>query len=147
MIKTYRLKKEYPGHNVGDMLYKPSKDDDYYDWNCEPHTKISSDVVENHPDFFEEVINNWKKGDIIFFLSVAGEIIDEVFDSARHTPLIYWGNAFKEEDEARWYQTQIAKLIEGEGGIVINKKDILPIFSALQDNDIDKAKSLIKKYL
>ncbi|SRR6266403_2288306 len=147
MIKTYRLKKEYPGHNIGDMLYKPSDDSTYYDWDVEPFTKVPIEIVENHSEFFEEVINNWKMGDKIYFLSVSGEIIDENFDSTRHIPLIYWGNAFRDENEAKWYQIQFAKLIDGEDSIVINKKDILPIFLALQDNDIEKAKSLIKNYL
>ncbi len=125
MIKTYRLKKEYPGHNIGDMLYKPSNDETHYQWDTEPFETIPATTVEVFPEFFEEVINNWKKGDIIFFLSVSGDIIEEIFDSSRHSTLIYWGNAFREEEEAKWYQTQIAKLMEGKDSIVINKKLLL----------------------
>lgn len=144
MIKTYRLKKEYPGHTIGDMIYK---DDGIYKWDIEPQTSLSNELVENNPDFFEEVIGDWKAGDVIYFLSVSGEIIDEIFDPKRHSSLIYWGNAFKEENETKWYQTQIAKIMDGRDNIVINKNEFLQIFLSLQDNDIEKAKGLIKKYL
>jgi hypothetical protein len=143
-MKTYRLKKEYPGHCIGDILYKK---DDCYQWDVQPFIKISSEIVEGFPEFFEEFVIDWKKGDIIYFLSVSGEIIDEFFDPSRHSTIIYWGNAFRSIEEAKWYQTQIAKLTEGGGNIVINKNDILPIFLALQDSDVEKAKSLIKKFL
>ena len=146
-MKTYRLIKEYPGHHIGEVLYLPSLEAQYYHWENETPHPIEREVVETYDTFFEEIIHNWEREEVIYFLNVDGEILDEPFHPARHGKLVYWGNAFKTFEEAQWFQHSLSKLMLGKECVVINKSELHPLFTALHNQDWDLVTKLIQQLL
>ena len=144
MIKLYKLMKDYPGHNIGDFVCLNEKS--YYTFNNEPKYKLDQKQVENYPDFFEEVVLDWDRGDQLFFISVIGEIIEEEFNPHRHSLLVEKRNAFKTYELAEEFLNQI-KSVLSDDFILINVDEIKEIFSDLNNDDIEKVKKKLNKFL
>lgn len=144
MIKVYKLIRDYPGHDIGDIVCLDELG--YYTFNNEPKYKLDQKQVENYPDFFEEIILNWERGEILFFISVIGDIVDEEFNPSRHSFLVENNNAFKSYELASNYLNKIKSILADES-IVISVDDIKEMFSDLDDNNIKRVKKKLNNYL
>ena len=142
-MKTYRLRKDFPGHVVGDIL---NKNEEKYEWASEPFDIIPEEIVEKYSDYFEEICNDFVKGEFIFFISTMGDVIDEIFEPSRHSGLVYFGNCFKTEEEAIWYRDIFYKILNDTDNLVVNRNEIVKILYTL-DKDVETTKTLLQKLI
>ena len=106
-MKYYKLKKDLPGHIIGDVLMQAS---DFYFWEKGVQYSMPADIIENFPKWFEKLILEYQEGEDIWYLSLNGLIISDSFQRDKHSSLIQYGNIFTSEEDAIKYNNKI-KLI------------------------------------
>jgi hypothetical protein len=148
MIKRYALLKPMPQHSVGDIVYKPHPQSEYYYWEGEEHIttpfKLPAELVECS-EFFQEVNDDWK-GDLIYFISMEGGILEEDYNHIRHKGLIEYGNAFHTQEEAEAKRSMIMDLNKGKG-VFLSTTQLDFIQLALENDNVDVAKKMVEHYI
>lgn len=143
MERIFKLKKEYPSHRIGDLIYKANG---CYNWENPPFHKVDADLVENTPEYFEEIIVNWEKGENIYFITLNGNVIDEKFEPSRHSSLAHYGNAFKNEIIAKQMNDRVKLILSDINNVILYNEDILKVVDLIKNKKYKEAiKELNKK--
>ena len=92
----YKLIKEMPNHDIGDLLFK---NECVYEWFDIKDYPVLIEVVENNNDFFEKLNFDWVTGDKIYYMNSCLTIVENMFDPRSHLQLVNIGNAFKNVED------------------------------------------------
>jgi hypothetical protein len=113
-MKKYKLLKDIPVYfhicPKGNILVK--QDDKYYQFK-DFNSNLSEEVVENNPEFFEEV-TRWKpdKEELYYYINSEGEIdFIDWCDENGDTQSYEFGNCFKTREQAEHARDEIKKLL------------------------------------
>jgi hypothetical protein len=140
MTKRFRLLKPMPSHTVGDILSK-YLDEAEYQWESgDKSYTLPISLVESDANFFEEIIGNFTEGQLIYFISSTGKVIEEEFIYARHKELIEFKNIFTDSKSAELACLDLNKFLSGEC-YLFTKEDIEAMYISLLNNDISSVKS------
>jgi len=139
--EIYKLLKPMPGHDPGDLIIL--SDQDYFIYEKEPKYKIDPEQIQKNPTWFEKIILGWDRGQLIYFLDVLGNVIEDNFNPERHASIIYKKRAFKTKKDALNFSNKIKSLLYNES-ILINKDIINDILSK---EKISEIKSILNKYI
>ncbi len=121
----YRLKKEMPKHEFGDVLYL-NEEKGIYDWVEPPNYPLFKTIVESdEQNFFESFTIDIKENDKIYYLDVCGEIVESNFKNFNHLKLFLNDRIFKSLEMCEKAQEKINNLY----------KDI---YDSSNDNDNDR---------
>jgi hypothetical protein len=141
MTTIYKLLKPMPGHEVGDFVVL--NDFDIYTFETEPKYKLDQEQVEKNPDWFEKNIIGWERNQLIYFIDVLGNIVEDNFNPERHSTLISKNRIFSSKKDAENMLNLTEELISGNS-ILISKDDINEILS---QRDIKSIKKLLNKHI
>lgn len=144
MSKMYRSLRDLPAHKAGDILIESVG---YYAWAEAPFFHINKQEVEEFPEWYELIIDDWENGETFFYLSTDFEIVEKEFNTQQHHRLVLNGNAFKEKDEAQWLANNIDKLLNDDDLIITDNNLIKKVVSLLKTNSIDDAIKLLMDML
>jgi len=112
MKRYYKLLKDMPYHAKDSLLNSASK---WYIWETGPtgsQYSLPAEVVENCPDWFEEVFPNWIQNEPCWFLSFNGMVVSEYFDRDRHSSLARCGNLFKSHEDAEMMNVKVQQIFQ-----------------------------------
>jgi hypothetical protein len=143
MINIASLKKEFPMHKIGELLYLK---DNYYIFTQEPKNSLSKEQVEN-TDFFEVMMyNNWKENEQVYFLNYLYDIVTEKFQIERHIELLYRNILYKSLEECQ----QIKKIIDifrqdGHESILLSKDNYLKMLQYFSEKKYEDVEKLLKQ--
>tara|TARA_B110001454_G_C12514816_1_gene348414 strand:- start:91 stop:522 length:432 start_codon:yes stop_codon:yes gene_type:complete len=143
-MKMYRSLKDLPSHKAGDILIENSVD---YSWSEAPFFHINKQEVEEFPEWYELIVDDWENGETFYYVSTDFQIVDAEFNAQNHHRLVLNGNAFKEKDEAMWVSTNINRLLKDEDLVLTDNNEIKKIISLLKTNGIEKAIKLLMDML
>ena len=126
----YKLIKDFPKHEIGELLFKHS---DFYEWLEQPNYLLPKDIVEDSNDFFEKLNYNWVKGEDFYYINTYNEIVKHKFNPKAHLKLVHCNNCYKSEFEARDYIDSV-NLIKN-GCVVIDKNNINSLINIIEMGD------------
>lgn len=107
-MKYYKNIKEMPGHSIGDVLLETNG---FYMWEKLPFYTIPKEIVEQFYDFFVQENVSYNEGDKMWYISLNGIIVSDVFERKKHSSLIEFGNIFRTQQEASETNNEIKKLL------------------------------------
>lgn len=144
MSKMYRNLRDLPAHKAGDILIEK---DGEYAWSTAPFFHINKQEVEEFPEWYELIVDEWENGETFFYLSTDFVIVEKEFNAQQHHRLVLNGNAFKERDEAEWLSENIDKLLNDDDLIITDNNLIKKIISLLKTNSKEDAIKLLMDML
>ena len=140
-MRMYKTLKDLPTHKEGSILVES---DGVYSFVTSPWTKYTKVEVEEYPEWFELMVDDWENGETFFYLSTDFEIVEKEFNSIQHYKLVLNGNAFKDKETARWLKDKLNILLTDDDMIITDNGTIMSIVSNIKSKNVDKAvKSLM----
>ncbi len=131
----YKLIKELPKHDIGELVYLNNLDNSsFYEWVENPNYLLPIDIVEDCNDFFEPYFIDWVIGEPFFYVNSFGKVIEQIFNPKAHLKLVVSKNAFKSKKNAEWFLKNCNKLLSDEI-IICNSEHILKIKELLHSKD------------
>lgn len=146
----FKLIKEMPKHNIGDIVYMNTiNNNTFYEWVEAPNYILPYDIVEDNEEYFEKYNIDWNIGDKIYFIDSQSNIVEHLFNPKTHIKLVLCNNAFKNLDTAKWVSEKYKMLLRDEI-VITNSNDILKIMSLLQSKkskDVEEAINILNKMI
>ncbi len=139
----YKLIKELPKHDIGELVYLSSlEDSSFYEWVENPNYLLPRDIVEDSDDFFEQCFIDWEIGEPFVYVNSFGVIIEQIFNPKAHLKLVLAKNAFKNKDNAEWFLKNCDKLLSNDI-IICNSEHIFKIKELLLSKDKLKIEKIL----
>lgn len=142
--KIYKSLKDLPAHKAGDFLIEKNGE---YVWTTMPFFHINRREVEEFPEWYELVIDDWENGETFFYISSDFEIVEKEFNTQQHHRLVLNGNAFKEKDQAQWLVNNISKLLNDDDLVITDNNLIKKVISLLKTNSKEDAIKILMDML
>lgn len=115
-MSYFKLKKDMPKHEIGDVLYLNSESE-IYDWVDPPNYPLFKSIVEQDEDgqdFFEELKLDIKENDQIYYIDILGDVVEARFNNKKHLKLFLNNRIFKTLDKAVQVQEKINKIYDND---------------------------------
>ncbi len=131
-MRMFKSKCELPQHKIGDILIESESS---YKWVNIPIFEFNKEMIEDNPEWFEEINLHWEKGETFFFISSNFDIIESEFNPTQHYNLVLAKNIFKTKNEALWLQQIITELLNNDDIVLTNTNKIKEIISNIKSNN------------